>query len=211
MENVVFIHGLWMVGADMYRLRQRVRQCGFKTFQFNYPSIRKSPVESAEKLKQFIDANGLDQAHIVAHSLGGLVVRHFFSMHPERITGNVITLGTPHCGSIVAEKLTQSRLGRMMLGKSTEQGLLGDVPGWDVKNKLGIIAGIGGIGIGRVIVKYTEVSDGSVMLSETKLTGMSDYLVTDSGHIGLLYNKRVAKQVCLFLREGRFEHAEKGD
>jgi len=204
MESVVFVHGIWMMGIDMSLLKKRVRQCGYKTYQFSYPTVRRSPEQNAKKLQEFVQNIESEKIHFVAHSLGGLVVRHLFALYPQQAAGNVITLGTPHRGSLIAMRLMRYRWGRLILGKSVLHGLLGGVPQWHAPNKLGVIAGIGRIGIGRFFARFTEDNDGTVAVSETKIKGMTDYLVLDSAHMGFLFNKSVAKQVCAFLKTGHF-------
>lgn len=204
MGCVVFVHGLWMVGIDMSLLKKRVRECGFKVYQFHYPSVRKSPEQNAETLQRFVDTIESEKIHFVAHSLGGIVVRHLFSLYPEQAAGYVVTLGTPHQGSAIAKKLTRHSWGRLILGKSVQQGLLGDIPPWRAKNRLGVIAGSSGMGVGRIIEKFKDENDGSVRVAETKIEGMAEHIVLNCGHTGYLYNRSVAQQVCSFLKNGHF-------
>ncbi len=206
MENVVFVHGLWMLGVDMTILRKRIRQCGFKVHQFSYSTVRKSPVESAAELQAYIQKIDAEPLHFVAHSLGGLIVRHLFHLYPEQRGGNVLTLGTPHAGSRVAEQLTHSRWGRFILGKSVCQGLLGDVPQWQATNPLGVIAGVRQMGIGQLLAHFSGENDGTVAVDETALAGTADHLTMACSHMGLIYNKAVAKQACIFLKQGHFLH-----
>jgi len=204
--TVVFIHGLWMPGFDMALLRRRVHKCGFNVQQFHYSTVRKTPYEAAIKLHDSLHKIEEKPIHIVAHSLGGLVVRHLLHQHPKQIDGKIINLGTPHRGSQIAELFTHSRLGRALLGKSIEQGLLGHAPSWQANQKLGIIAGEGRMGVGRFFKHSKEPFDGTVAVSETKLEGMSDHITINCSHSGLLFNKTVAKQVCNFLEHGYFQH-----
>jgi len=76
---VVFVHGLWMTGVDMYLLRWRVRRCGFVVKQFSYSSIRASVSDNATGLQQFVDRLDADTIHLVGHSLGGLLIRQFIA------------------------------------------------------------------------------------------------------------------------------------
>ncbi len=207
MENVVFIHGLWMVGVDMALLRKRVRRCGFKVHQFSYSTIRKSPRDSAIQLQAYIQQFDVNQPlHFVAHSLGGLVVRHLFHLYPKQRSGNVLTLGTPHAGSQAAEQVMHSLWGRLILGKSVQQGLLGDVPEWSAGNPIGVIAGVGRMGIGRLLPHFSGENDGTIGVTETELAGAADHLIMACSHIGLIYNKAVTEQVCYFLKQGHFLH-----
>ncbi len=202
--TVIFVHGLWMPGFDMALLRWRVKRCGFKVAQFHYSTVFRTPQQSANKLYLYIKSLDTRPVHIVAHSLGGLVVRHLLQQHPEIVAGNIVTLGTPHAGSQLAKLFIRSYLGRCLLGKSIEQGLLGDAPLWKYKNKLGVIAGHGRLGVGRFFKEFTMDSDGTVALDETKIPGMSDHITLVSSHSGLLFKKEVAEQVCLFLKHGHF-------
>jgi len=208
MASVVFIHGLWMPGFDMALLRRRVQKCGYNVQQFHYSTVRKTPYEAAIKLYEFLQKIEAGPTHIVAHSLGGLVVRHLLYLYPDQVDGKVITLGTPHRGSQIAEIFMHTRIGRTLLGKSIEQGLLGQVPPWEANQKLGIIAGEGRMGVGRFFKHNKEPFDGTVAVSETKLEGMSDHITINCSHSGLLFNKTVAKQVCNFLEHGYFQHSK---
>jgi len=204
--TVVFIHGLWMPGFDMALLRRRVHRCGYKVQQFHYSTVRKTPYEAAIELHDFLHKIEEKPIHIVAHSLGGLVARHLLHQYPNQVDGKIITLGTPHQGSQIAELFMQTRFGSVLLGKSIEQGLLGHAPSWQANQKLGIIAGEGRMGVGRFFKHSKEPFDGTVAVSETKLEGMSDHITINSSHSGLLFNKTVAKQVCNFLEHGHFQH-----
>jgi len=209
MDSVVFIHGLWMLGTDMALLRRRVKRCGFKVSQFSYSSVRKSPRESAVQLQTFLQTIEAERLHFVAHSLGGLVVRHLFDLYPEQRRGNILTLGTPHHGSQVAQQFQHSFIGRLTLGKSIEQGLLGGAPQWHAPNPLGVIAGVGKLGIGRLIASLSKENDGTIAVSETHLVGEADHITMACSHMGLVYKQSVAKQVCTFLKQGHFMHTSK--
>lgn len=206
-ETVVFVHGLWMPGFDMALLRWRVHRCGYKVVQFHYSTVLSSPQQAALKLHHLIQKlNDRQTIHIIAHSLGGLVVRHLLQLYPDIVSGNIVTLGTPHNGSQIAELFIHSHIGRRLLGKSVEQGLLGNAPAWEAKNKLGVIAGYGRLGVGRFFKKIAEPFDGTVAVSETRLKGMNDHITMSCSHSGLLFNKNVAEQVCFFLRNNHFKH-----
>lgn len=205
-ENVVFVHGLWMVGVDMTILRRRIHRCGFKVYQFSYSSIRKSPADNAAKLQQYLQKIKGDRVHFVAHSLGGLVIRHLFQQYPDQRVGKVVTLGTPHEGSEVAQQLIRFAWGRFILGKSVEHGLLGEVPEWHAKNPLGVVAGKGGVGIGRVFCDFPGDNDGTVAVAETRLTGMADHIILSTSHTGMIYNPAVSTQICSFIKQGCFSH-----
>ncbi|MCF6210344.1 MAG: alpha/beta fold hydrolase [Gammaproteobacteria bacterium] len=203
-ETVVLVHGLWMTGLEMSLLRQRLRRCGFVPRQFSYPTVRCSLADNAVRLQRFIERIDTDTVHFVAHSLGGLLLRQFFHDYFPLRPGRVVTLGTPHAGSVAALRMAQRRIGRLLLGKSLDHGLRGDVPAWTVEREIGVIAGDLGVGLGRLVGSFTGSNDGVVTLTETRLPGMTDYRVFHTSHSGLLFSPEVAMAVCTFLREGRF-------
>jgi len=204
METVVLVHGIWMNGWDMVVLRHRLEQAGFRTVQFSYRSVSHTLQDNTQRLQQFLLSLTADPVHIVAHSLGGLLVRQVFYEFPQLKSGRVVTLGTPHRGSYVAKRITQNRFGRLILGNSIQYGLLGDAPAWSTNKELGVIAGNRGMGVGRMLTRLPKPNDGTVVLEETPLPGMTDYLVVPVNHIGLLFTKSVADQVVHFLRQGVF-------
>lgn len=193
-----------MTGLDMALLRQRVRACGFVTRQFTYPSVRAAPRANAARLQRWLAGLEGDTVHFVAHSLGGLVVRWLLHDFPAQRPGRIVTLGTPHAGSRVATCAVRRPVLRRALGASLDRGLLGDLPPWDGARELGVIAGTGGLGIGRLITRLDPPHDGTVEVAEARLPGMSDFITVPSTHLGLLYSALVARQVCAFLAGGRF-------
>ena len=67
-------------------------------YVFSY-DWRKSNVESAAKLNEFINSLNVDKVDIVAHSMGGLVVSWYYQTQGGDKLDKVITCGTPYEGS----------------------------------------------------------------------------------------------------------------
>ena len=204
MPTVVLVHGIWMNGWEMGLLRLRLKQAGFNVVQFTYRSVSQNLPCNAQHLQTFVNGINASEIHIVAHSLGGLLVRQFFHDFPRQKPGRIVTLGSPHGGSFVAGKLNRTFLGRVLVGKSLQQGMLGAVPAWTSDHEIGVIAGDRGPGIGAVISRLPKPNDGTVVLAETSLPGMTDYKIMPTNHIGLLFAKSVAQQVIHFLLHGVF-------
>lgn len=205
-ETIVLVHGLYMNGLDMVLLGRRLQRAGFTVRRFSCHTLRSSPIENAGKLHAFSAQIQSPVIHYVCHSLGGLVVRHLFHLYPERKPGRVVTLGTPHSASSAAAALNRIGAGKSLLGKSTERGLDGDVPGWPVERELGVIAGSLRMGLGLLLPGIPKPSDGTVAVSETRVDGMTDHIVLPVSHFGLLVSKTVARQTIHFLRHGNFRH-----
>ena len=204
-EVVVCIHGIWMTGLEMRVLRSRITQCGFKTLQFHYRSLLLTPEENAARLNQFLLTLEADMIHLVAHSLGGLVVTHLFDQFPIQRPGRIVMLGTPLKGSATAHAFNAFMPTRPLLGRSTLRGLLGDRPRWKGLRELGVIAGNRGIGIGQLMFgKLPQPNDGTVALDETRSTEVNRHLTVPHSHFGMIYSKDVAEAVCHFLKDGEF-------
>jgi len=77
-EKVVFVHGLYMIGLELTLLRHRVARTGFETRQFSYRSLSRGLDENARELGVFLGGLPVTQLHLVAHSLGGLVICRMF-------------------------------------------------------------------------------------------------------------------------------------
>ena len=204
-EIVILVHGLWMNGWDMSLLHLRLEDAGYDARRFSYRSMRSTPLENAMDLNGYMQTLEAPVIHLVAHSLGGLVVRHLFHEYPRRQPGRVVTLGTPHQPSSAARSLAEFPLTRLLLGKSTVNGLLGNVPPWNNNHELGSIAGDLRMGMGVIIPGVISPGDGTVAVTETRLEGMKDHTIVHASHTGLLLSKHAAEQVIHFLQTGQFK------
>ncbi|MHB1240440.1 MAG: alpha/beta fold hydrolase [Gammaproteobacteria bacterium] len=208
---MVLIHGLFMSGWVMGCLARRVRGCGFRTAIFSYPSRGRSPVDNAADLAGFLARLRASRIHLVAHSLGGLVVLHLLQDIPEPRLGRILLLGTPLAGSTLVRRLLRHRPGRWLLGRSVERGLLGDrpraAPGLDVM----VIVGRRSMGIGCLFGGLPVPNDGTVTVAETRAPDCPRRVIVPTTHMGLVLSRRVARQVCGFLRGDLVQEAAAGD
>jgi pimeloyl-ACP methyl ester carboxylesterase len=204
-EVAVCIHGIWMTGLEMRLLRLRLARCGFKTTQFHYRSLLLPPEKNAIHLNGFLQGLEADVIHLIAHSLGGIVVTHLFEQFPIQRPGRVVMLGTPLKGSATAHAYHRFWPTRSLLGKSTLQGLLGDRPRWKGTRELGVIAGNRGIGIGQLTFgALGRPNDGTVAVEETRSTEVNHHLIVPYSHFGMIFSKEVAMAICHFLKDGEF-------
>lgn len=203
-EAVILVHGIWMNGVEMFRLRQRLTEAGYECHLFHYHSLKCSPAENAAHLHHYLHTLKAPVVHFVCHSLGGLVLLHLFDQYIVEKKGRVVFLGVPVNGSEVARRLSSSLLTRWAVGKSIERGLLGDRPVWMKWRDLGVIAGDFPLGVGLMVGGLTPPHDGTVSVEETYLGGATDYITLTATHLGLLYSGQVASQVVTFLRAGKF-------
>jgi len=205
-EAVVLIHGLFLNGYEMSFLRLQLTRAGYLPRRFRYHSVRSSPASVAEELRKVVQDLDARKIHFVCHSLGGLVIRHYFALFEDLRHGRIVTLGTPHHGSGVARYLSTFTLGRWLLGESNRRGVSGDVPDWKDACELGSIAGTLSVGMGRMITDLRKPNDGTVAVTETHLHGAKDHIALPVSHLGMLASRQVAIQVVQFLQQGCFAH-----
>lgn len=205
--DVVLLHGLWMPGWVLVPLARRLVEAGYRTHVFTYSGRRQSPVENARALARFIAGLDAGSPHFVAHSLGGLVVRHLLASTgaPAR-PGRVVTLGTAQQRSRRAALLMQHPIGRLILGRSWHDGLSGALPEWNRHWALGCVAGTRAFGVARLLGSLPEPSDGVVTVAETRLAAAADHIALPVSHSGMLLSAAVGAQTVHFLARGCFAH-----
>jgi pimeloyl-ACP methyl ester carboxylesterase len=205
-DGVVLVHGLWMAGWVMSPLGRRLRHCGFDPYLFSYPSMRSTLSQNASLLSRFAASIASPRIHFLGHSLGGLLILQMLEEYPEARTGRVILAGSPYNGSLAAQKISATALGRRFLGPSMLQWMEQKLPGAGTACQLGIIAGQRSLGGGRLISRLPKPNDGVVTVEETRVPDIADQIVLDVNHSGMLFSAGLARQACSFLRTGRFLH-----
>jgi pimeloyl-ACP methyl ester carboxylesterase len=204
-EIAVLVHGLWMTGLEMRWLGARLGECGYDVRYFHYPSLSNSPRDSAAGLFDFIERIGCERLNIVAHSMGGIVVLNLFDQFDGLPEGRVLLLGSPVMGSGLARVAASHGGLRMLLGSASPERLTKAAPAWGVGRALGVIAGTSALGVGRILGGLQGPNDGTVSVCETRLPGATDLITLEVNHMGMLFSRKVAREVCFFLHYGRFE------
>lgn len=207
---VVFVHGLWLNGAEFTLMRRRLAsQHGFEGHRFSYPSVGAPLEEIVERLRRFVEKLPAERMHFVAHSLGGVVLTRFFDRASEIPPGRVVFLGSPTVASSTAQRVAQHPLLAPLLGRIVADELVKpcEARAWRAERDLGCIAGTRPMGLGRLFSRFEEESDGTVAVSETKLPGLKAHLTLPVSHTGMLLSTRVADHVGEFLAHGQFQLA----
>jgi pimeloyl-ACP methyl ester carboxylesterase len=187
-------------------LRDRLRRAGFAPRALPYSSMHSTLEEAAERLRDCLRAFGAGPAHVVAHSLGGLVTLEAFARDEGLPAGRVVLLGSPVQGSRAARAVAQWGHGPQILGPLASVELCRVVERhWDSRRELGVIAGSRSVGLGRLFSELAEPNDGTVCVDETALPGAAAHVVLDATHTGMLMSEAVAEAVIAFLREGRLQ------
>ena len=205
---VVVVHGLWMRGGAMRVLRRRLASRGFDVHVFSYPSIAADLATNAERLARFIERMPGERVHVVAHSLGGILVPAMLEHGAPARLGRVVCLGPPFAGSRTAARVARLPGGARLIGRSIADLLArGGFGAWQSPHEIGIIAGRVPFGVGSLLGGFGEPSDGTVAIAETRLAGANDHIVLKVAHMSLLWSSEVARQVEHFLLTGRFDRA----
>lgn len=208
-EIVFLLHGLGRSRLAMWVLASRLEDAGFMVNNIGYASIGKSPEEILKDVTTQINSHlpEKDQAvHFVGHSLGGLIIRAYLEKTKISNLGRVVLIGTPNKGTPLVDKHRDAcwmqLLGSTTLALGTTENSFPNSIS-DPYYPVGIIAGI------REGVDNEDTipgkDDGLVPLESTKMSGMTDFIVIDSSHWMLRYDRDVAMQTIGFLKHGRFK------
>ncbi len=104
---VILVHGVLVNDGVWFTMRRRLVQQGVRgiyTHNFGPPheDIEHFARQLSDRIEQVRSATDAEQVTLLCHSMGGLVarayVREFGATHVERI----VTIGTPHHGSVLA-------------------------------------------------------------------------------------------------------------
>ena len=196
-RQVVVLHGLYMSGFVMRPLCARLEKSGLKILNLTYTTLSPDRAAIFDKIDRFI---GGKPTALVCHSMGGLVARAYLEANSlqSRHVEKVITLGTPHKGSHIAKQMQQK--GFEMLLKNSVEFLLSENGDWPFNAKLYSIAGDLPIGLMPLIAKGS-VSDGTVLIDETKLNGMAEHKVFHLSHTSMIYSRQVMDYIIKLINQ----------
>ena len=210
-ERVVLLHGLLREPRAMRPIASRLVDEGYRVHNLGYPSTDESPDEIVSRLDAAIQACCLAAAsplHFVTHSLGGVVARAYLAEHAPPQLGRVVMLAPPNQGSPLVDRFGSDWWFRHLLGPTAAD--LGSDPR-SLPNRLppptyplGIIAGrhaLASMTMGRLLGE----NDGVVSVDDTRVEGMTDFLIVRTGHVQIRRNDLVADETVHFLRHGRFQ------
>jgi pimeloyl-ACP methyl ester carboxylesterase len=207
-ETVVMLPGLWVHAAFMRPMARRIARCGYRVERFSYPSMRRTLNENADALADYCASVASGSLHLVAHSMGGLVVMRALERAPRLDVRRAVLIGTPFADCHAARRLSRLPGGASLLGKSMPQWLDG-VRSATASCEIGVIAGDLSIGLGRLVATdLPRPNDGVVSVKETAVPGMRDRVVLHVSHTAMLFSGAVARAACTFLAHGRFDAGE---
>ena len=207
---MILLHGMARSPSSMNPLASVLRRSGYRVSNIGYPSRPHDVEELVERyVRPAFESCGRDgQAlHVVTHSLGGILVRYYLQSVDLPAGSRIVMLAPPNHGSEVADHVRHWPLYRWWTGRVGQQ--MGTGKDSIVHQLRPIRAEIGVIAAKRSIQPWFSAlipgpDDGAVSVEGTRLPEMNDFLMVDSSHSILMFNRRVREQVLHFLAEGRF-------
>ena len=209
-NTVICIHGIWAHGVTMLLIKRRLeKEYGFRVLVFNYPSVRGTLDDNAALLSGFIEREGLDAAHMIGHSLGGVIALRMLANDADAVPGRTVCIGSPLTGSRAADFLSTQNWAEPFLGHSLTAGVVHEAANeWASHvcelRDVGVIAGTSPYGFGRLVTKFDGENDGTVAVTETQLAGAKDHICMDVSHKSMLVSSAVVDQAAAFLKRGEF-------
>jgi pimeloyl-ACP methyl ester carboxylesterase len=211
-EVVVLVHGLARSSRSMKPMEKALTAAGYTVYSMKYPSTEKTVQELADEylapLVLQCQAAKPVKIHFVAHSLGNIVLRYYFSVHKLENTGRIVMLGPPNRGSEVVDRLGRFTLFKWINGPAGQQ--LGTFTN-SLPNRLplppaevGVIAGTRSINL-FLSMLIPGPDDGKVSVERAKIKGMKDFVTVAASHPFLMRNREVIDLTLSFLQDGHFE------
>jgi len=211
-ECVILLHGLARSAHSMAELEEKLTRAGYRVENIDYPSREQAIPELAEQavaegLKR-CQAASASPVNFVTHSLGGILVRYYYTHHSPDHVGRVVMLGPPNQGSEVVDNLKDVPGFELLNGPAGRQ--LGtdkqDIPKslGPVNFELGVIAGTRSINL-LLSTLLPNPDDGKVSVESARVEGMCGFITLPVTHPFMMKNEEVIRQTLHFLKHGTFE------
>lgn len=221
-DYVVLVHGLDWFRDTLQPTANYLNAQGYETINVRYPSRKvAAPAEAAAWVREVIGRECQDRKkriHLVAHSMGALVVREYLSAgKPDRL-GRVIFLAAPNQGTPLADALRWKPLARLVSpaaaascgvkcqARAAAAAAAANLPGLPspVDYSPGVLMGNQSGWFPYLSPFLKGPDDGVVPVSSGHLEGMVALRVVRASHTGMPRNREALAEITRFLRDGRF-------
>lgn len=135
---LVFLHGIGGRASGWAPVQQACAAAGHPSLAWDMPGYGESPAIEpydfdglADALAALMDAQGLQKAVLVGHSLGGMVALQMWARHPGRVAGLVLAASSPafgHGSGDFQQAFIAQRLAPLEAGKSMAEVAAGLIP-----------------------------------------------------------------------------------
>jgi triacylglycerol lipase len=192
---ILLIHGIVDNHSVFAVLDRALRRRGFRNLAwFDYGLLTRDVRGAAEELAVAIDRltaeSGYERIHVIGHSLGGLIARYYVQrLGGDQRVHSLITLGTPHSGTLLARAGQALPLVRQL------------APGSELLNELAEPATCST----RFVAFYSDLDHVVVPSRNARIDhpdlSARNVAVRGVGHLSMPNNGRIAFQITSALRE----------
>lgn len=214
-DVVILLHGLGRSAWAMRSLEKFFISANYAVINEGYPS-RDEPLETLAdeilqpqiELAQLMASNG-GRIHFVTHSMGGILLREWFSRNRLPELGRIVMLAPPNQGSTLADNFRDKGWFKWFNGPAGQQlSKQADSKPLNLPAPPGQFAVIAG---NKSYLPFFSddlegEDDGVVSVEETKLPGMHDFLIVEENHTFIMKSAEVHRQCLHFILKGRFDH-----
>jgi pimeloyl-ACP methyl ester carboxylesterase len=193
----------------MAKMERALDIAGYEVHNVSYPSRKGSVEDLARQVRASIVArcSGDRPVNVVAHSLGGILLRWIQAYDPLPRVGRVVMLSPPNHGSEVVDVLGNWKLFAWLNGPAGRQlgtgaeGMPSQLGAPEFE--FGILTGDRSINwvLSRMI---PGKDDGKVSVASAQLEGMRDFRVLPTAHPFIMKHRAAIAATLSFLEHGRF-------
>jgi len=193
---ILLVHGIADNHSVFSVLTRALRRRGFtdlSTFDYGLRTadLRRAAADLARAVEALAERSGYDRIHVVGHSLGGLIARYYV----QRLGGaarvlTLVTLGTPHQGTVLARA---GRLVPLVRQLSPESDVIRELAAPVVDYDT------------RFVAFYSDVDHMVVPSRNGRIDhpdlAADNVVVPGIGHLSLPNSSRVAAEIADVLRQ----------
>jgi pimeloyl-ACP methyl ester carboxylesterase/NADH:ubiquinone oxidoreductase subunit K len=176
---LLLVHGYQCNRGSWWWLRHQLEAAGYCAVTMNleppFGDVEDYAQAIGSRVEKICETTGADKVIVVAHSLGGLAARAWLRRDGARRAASLVTLGTPHGGSLLAKRGPGRNARQMVPGND-----------WlDALNRTALPAGL------PVCVIGSPHDDYVMPQANLALRGARMREIPGEGHLHMLFSKRV--------------------